>query len=655
MFVEAGSFSAQAVFLEPRFCPNRCGATILGKDFATDHLGHDCPLKLELCPHGCGERILHKDLIEHKDNCQMFLYRQRAEVAVRESATKELRLAIAACYEVRDRAEARMVARGEADIFKARSCKGWTSNVVARAIANLEVAFREVATRMRRKAKDRLLVVLAMGDTKSDGTADFTTNVLKFYDAVEENPQGQARGARPWDLQAPVLQPLLEALREAADCGENVPIRRQGEQTLMAVVRRYLEAAMMNKDNEEALVEALDTAQDALRVVELQSPVELLQLIAEAHAEMAHVRRLAIGAGPNFFEAVTQGDVELVSWLVDREKASPCVVDPKTGLPPLVVAAKAGDLPMCQALISRMANIDERTAADGMSALHWATHLRYARVQALLLASHANPRVQDRRGQDPLMKLLRRDFDGPAAGCAISWEGPLPGRQLEGPDLPVVSEREVAYSDLKEAMAMAEDETKCVGLCIRAEGGDGVARIEMRAAQGKARRRKDGDDEGLWSTYLKVAADALHDVRALLASGADPCGVDFRGYTPLHHHLMSAPGGGSPEVVSTLLRNSADANIADTTARAWTPLLFAVHARRADLVEVMIQEAFPPANLDIRTGDGISALQLAEERNAHKVAALLRDNGAVVWQDCEIRLGGSTFTFDTRTNETKLS
>merc|ERR1719329_1439606 len=226
-----------------------------------------------------------------------------------------------------------MVARGEADIFKARSCKGWTSNVVARAIANLEVAFREVATRMRRKAKDRLLVVLAMGDTKSDGTADFTTNVLKFYEAVEENPQGQARGARPWDLQAPVLQPLLEALREAADCGENVPIRRQGEQTLMAVVRRYLEAAMMNKEDQEALTEALDTAEDALRVVELQNPSDLLQVISSAHAEMAHVRRLAIGAGPDFFEAVTQGDIELVEWLVDRERASPCAIDPKTGLP----------------------------------------------------------------------------------------------------------------------------------------------------------------------------------------------------------------------------------------------------------------------------------------------------------------------------------
>lgn len=655
MFVEAGSFSAQAVFLEPRFCPNRCGATILGKDLVTDHLGHDCPLKLELCPDGCGERILHKDVNEHRADCQMLLYRQRAEVAVRESATKELRLAIAGCYEVRERAEARMVARGEADIFKARSCKGWTSNIVARAVANLEVAFREVATRMRRKAKDRLLVVLAMGDTKSDGTAQVTTNVLKFYDAVEANPQGQPRGARPWDLQAPVLQPLLETLQEAADCGENVPIRRQGERTLMAIVRRYLEAAMMNKDDQEGLVEALDTAQCALRVVELENPSELLRLIADVHTEMAHVRRLAIGAGPDFFEAVTQGDVELVVWLVDREKASPCVVDPKTGLPPLVVATKAGDLPMCQALISRMANIDERTAADGMSALHWATHLRYARVQSLLLASRANPRVQDRRGQDPLMKLLRRDFDGPAPGCAFSWDGPLPGRRLEGPDLPLLEDRQLPPSDLKDALVIAEDEEKCVGLCVRAEGCGGEARIELRAAQGKEKRRKDGDDEGLWSTYLKVPADVLHDVRALLASGADPGGLDFRGYTPLHHHLMSAPGGGSPEVVSTLLRNSADANVADTTARAWTPLLFAVHARRADLVDVMIQEAFPPLNLDVRTAEGISALQLAEERGATKVAALLRDNGAVVWQDCEIRLGGSTFTFDTRTNETRAS
>merc|ERR1711957_780582 len=108
-----------------------------------------------------------------------------------------------------------------------------------------------------------------------------------------------------------------------------------------------------------------------------------------------------------------------------------------------------------------MANIDERTVADGMSALHWATHLRYARVQALLLASSANPRIQDRRGQDPLMKLLRRDFDGPAAGCAFSFHGPLPGRQLEGPDLPLVEDGQLSPSDLEDAMARAGGEQTC--------------------------------------------------------------------------------------------------------------------------------------------------------------------------------------------------
>merc|ERR1712232_915310 len=117
-----------------------------------------------------------------------------------------------------------------------------------------------------------------------------------------------------------------------------------------------------------------------------------------------------------------------------------------------------------------------------------------------------------------------------------------------------------------------------------------------------------------------------------------------------HHHLLSAPGRGSPVAVAALSRAGADVNHCDSSGRSSTPLLLAVTARRADLVRMMLSDAFPPADVDVRTADGTSALALAEELGAREVAKVLRDAGASNWADAEVRLGaGTVFSFDTRT------
>lgn len=152
-----------------------------------------------------------------------------------------------------------------------------------------------------------------------------------------------------------------------------------------------------------------------------------------------------------------------------------------------------------------------------------------------------------------------------------------------------------------------------------------------------------------WTWYVKVPTDVTHDVRMLMAAGADCQAQDDGGLTALHHHLLSAPCRGSFPVVSLLVKASADVNHRDSTDRQTSPFLVAVQSKRVDLVRLMIKEAFPPADLDAMTVDGTCALALAEERGALEMARVLREAGASDWQAAEFMLGANTYiTFDSR-------
>lgn len=315
---------------------------------------------------------------------------------------------------------------------------------------------------------------------------------------------------------------------------------------------------------------------------------------------------------------------------------------------------------MCEVLLSHRADVNARCSMDGLSALHWSAHLRYAQVTSGLLAGMANPRLQDRRGQDALMKLVRRDMDRPAPGCAWTWKA-QPGRDALGPEL-----KGSGLMTIETARAAGEAEPECAGFCVRFRYSgataepSGLLAVSLRAAPSpypeapKRAVKKNGeeeeeDDEGEWTSYLRIAVQPAHDVRDLLANGADAVAQDIGGLTPLHHHLISAPSGGSVPVVSELLRGAADVNLRDETARATTPLLLAVGAKRADLVRLMLSESWPPADVDVRTSEGVSALALAEAKGARVVADLLRKAGASIWSDAEVQLGRHTVLhIDTR-------
>jgi len=115
---------------------------------------------------------------------------------------------------------------------------------------------------------------------------------------------------------------------------------------------------------------------------------------------------------------------------------------------------------MCELLLDRGVEVDGRCKSDGTTPLHWACHGRLTLVATLLLAKGANPRLQDKRGQDSLMKLVKRDFHKPSEGCVYKWE-PQSGRKLQGPELP-----SSGYMDLEGAQWACETDPDCVGFSI---------------------------------------------------------------------------------------------------------------------------------------------------------------------------------------------
>jgi len=713
-----------AVFLEHRACPRHCGALLMGKDWQY-HLDYECPERELMCTLGCGMRVSGEefDSGEHAKTCPMNMYLERAERALQESAVKEYRLAMENAYQERERARGRIKARAERDpgsVFTSLECK--------QRVRRIEAEGHNLLSRARRKAREKLVNVIAVACQGEDAgkPSDGPTSAAKFWDTID-NSKEYSRRARPWDVGAPVLDPLFDVLEEARICSADPKLRRQAEALLLASCKRGLEAALeTNDDQSSELKFALRNSYDALKLCELEDPGDLPAVIrlAEDEAVRAGLREKQT-TSKEFLEAVKGGDVDLAAWLLDKEQANPSFHDPRSGIPPIVTAAKAGDISMCELLIEKGTEIDGRCTADGTTALHWTSHARSSRVVSLLLSKSANPRLQDKRGQDALMKLVRRDFYNTADGCEIGWE-PQYGRHLSGPEL-----LSSGYMNLDSAKVAGELDPACVGFSVRGEPSSDTdmrtyyiilhgagrvmpekseadfaaeaARIQA-IADALARKRKDLEDmiaaakgkqkaglmqqlaemdkeekkekvrpptppgeklrlrpgevevNGLWTyldygwtVFIKAANDPAHDVREMVTAGGDAGAQDLDGLTPLHHHLLSAPGRGSPACVAALLQGAADVNTRDYGKRGTTPFLIAVQCKRADLVKMMMEEAWPPGDVDTKAQDGTSALAMANASGAREVADLLRKAGASEWDMAEVRLGSRTvFSFDTR-------
>jgi len=626
----SGRAHVDVSFIKPRSCPNKCGQIVLNREFES-HVNNICPLRQTLCLDGCGQIVLGKDIRLHAKTCIMVKLCERGDLALRERALRELKLVAAELYSERERAAARHESHGGE-----LSRKGWATSKLASHVARIESGMKDLFLRCRRKSKDNL--TLALATASSEGTAGAGAGPPSAFKQLDQlGSILKPRGARPWDLEAPGLDGLLDALEEASVCGGNDKLRMDCEGAVLALLERLLLTALLTNDA-EVLEQTSSDVVESLKLIELSGLGKIPALLSECKNAL-HCAALAAvpreETSPEFFGALKNGDMEMILWLFDREQVNPSSVDPRSGFPAIMIAARAGDLEMCQLLISRRADVNARCEIDGFSALHWAAHTRYARVVQALLDGGANPRLKDKRGHDPLMKLVRRDLNAPAAGCAWTWDM-QPCRRLPGPELPGSG-----VMDFDDAKVAAEAIPDCVGISFRSVGASSTApgrcyfslRGPASMARSAKRRKKpeldateealagseteavkkiegeeaeqgeeeeedeseeeeeEEEDEALWTTYLRVATNPAHDVVAMLAGGADASAQDFDGLSVLHHHLLSAPKRGSYDVVAALLRAQADVNAMDTTARSTTPFLLVVGARRADLLRSMLKDS----------------------------------------------------------------
>jgi len=107
----------------------------------------------------------------------------------------------------------------------------------------------------------------------------------------------------------------------------------------------------------------------------------------------------------------------------------------------------------------------------------------------------------------------------------------------------------------------------------------------------------------------------------LLAGDADPNQLDGRGWSP----LVWAAREGHSRLVGVLISRGADADLADGTSEAWTPMMHAIDVREMDSVRALLNVGADP---NAAAGDGRTALMMAAGYGYSRITRLLLERGA---------------------------
>jgi ankyrin repeat protein len=129
----------------------------------------------------------------------------------------------------------------------------------------------------------------------------------------------------------------------------------------------------------------------------------------------------------------------------------------------------------------------------------------------------------------------------------------------------------------------------------------------------------------LCTTVTKAQDKQNRDhIRLLLQLGADVNHLDLNGRTP----LMLAASMGRLSAVEMLMNNYASTTIIDNFG--WSALMFGVYYNHFDVVTYMLGNGVDP---NLRSGQGLTALKIAQEHKRHKMIDLLLDYGAMVTKE----------------------
>ncbi|KAK2154835.1 hypothetical protein LSH36_256g05003 [Paralvinella palmiformis] len=292
--------------------------------------------------------------------------------------------------------------------------------------------------------------------------------------------------------------------------------------------------------------------------------------------------------------AVKAGFVQCVQVLISAG-ANPNIQDAYENTP-LICACQVGSLPIVRMLLEAQALVDFRNNSRE-TALHHCAKYGHDRCTELLLASGANPRVQDLLQKTPLM-LAARHAPQPAEMLRILLDA---GSDVNTPS---VDHRTVLHY-----------------AAIR-----GIQVKQLLATDAKLDEK---DFEGNTPLHLAASEGHLNVVTTLLESSADANAANHVNATPLH----LASGCGHMTCVQELVRRGANPRTMDDAGNF--PINHAVVNNKPTVVLFFLQQnCFPGARSrdQRRTDPGVvvspvNPVNLAMEKNFIHLAKLLVQGG----------------------------
>ena len=275
--------------------------------------------------------------------------------------------------------------------------------------------------------------------------------------------------------------------------------------------------------------------------------------------------------------------------------------------PPLVDAARDGDIAAVRALLAQGASVDA-AEGDGTTALHWACYRDDVETVELLLDVGADVDVANDLGATPLW----------AAGQNGS----------------AATVRRLLEAGANPNLALLAGETPLM-VAARSGAPDVVELLLTYGAEADTRGARD-------QTALMWAVAQHHPavVEILLAHGAD-----LRARSDVWSQVLAVPPHGQPEynrdtphggntalmfaarvgdVASARHLIAAGANVDDTDARGVSATTLAAHAGFGELVDVLLEEGADPNAADA----GFGALHAAVMRRDSRMVGALLAHGA---------------------------
>ncbi|GAX79526.1 hypothetical protein CEUSTIGMA_g6967.t1 [Chlamydomonas eustigma] len=284
------------------------------------------------------------------------------------------------------------------------------------------------------------------------------------------------------------------------------------------------------------------------------------------------------------------------------------------GVPPLVIACKAGRLAEAADLLARGDSNVNAADKNGVTSLHWAVRTGFKKVTALLLNHKANKEAADKNGQTPVHYAAR---EGKKECLLMLLEG------LEKLDHPketglLTSIVDIFKSDGRKAAVDVNkmDKNGWTALHHAAYGGHEQCMVLLLNRGANV----DKADKDMWTPLHTASQRGWKECAFLLVEFGSNVNATTRDcLTPLH----CAAKRNDKDLSLMLIHKGADIEASSKLGR--TPLDFAARRGNLECVSLFIAKG---ANVDTMDEDGRTPLYWTSTRGHYEVMQILLDKKA---------------------------